>query len=97
MADGAEHPVLGSQGPEIIDSSDAEADVADGSGDVPIRNRPRRKATEKPTGPDALRQSFSKRKKGISAKAYQLHQLTDAKVALFVVNDKGSSWAYATP
>uniref|UniRef100_A0A061RI69 Transcription factor-like protein n=1 Tax=Tetraselmis sp. GSL018 TaxID=582737 RepID=A0A061RI69_9CHLO len=80
------------------EASEPEAEDAVGdSSAVPSRNRPRRKATEKPNGADALRQSFSKRKKGLAAKAYQLHRLTDARVALFVVNDKGSSWAYSTP
>lgn len=91
--------------PEEVAAPVGDGDTSEGEGEgggdtqaeVPVRNRPRRKATEKPTGPDALRQSFSKRKKGIAAKAYQLNRLTDAKVALFVVNDKGSSWAYATP
>jgi len=48
-------------------------------------------------GSDQIRQAFSKRKKGLVLKSYQLFRLTDAKVFMFVVNDKGSSWAYATP
>ena len=86
---------------EVDEIGEDETGAIDGTGGdpsaLPVKNRPRRKATEKPTGPDALRQSFSKRKKGITAKAYQLNRLTGAKVALFVVNEKGSSWAYATP
>lgn len=79
---------------------------------------------------DQKRQAFSKRKRGLVLKSYQLYKLTDAKVSLvncaqrpqgihcwacctrgnrtdrllccsqvfmFVVNDKGSSWAYASP
>ncbi|GFH08974.1 hypothetical protein HaLaN_04027, partial [Haematococcus lacustris] len=57
----------------------------------------RRKATQKPVGPDQKRQAFSKRKRGIVLKAYQLYKLTDAKVFMFVVNDKGASWSYASP
>ncbi|BDA45475.1 probable serum response factor homolog B at N-terminal half [Coccomyxa sp. Obi] len=61
------------------------------------RNRARRKASEKPVGSSQIRQSFSKRKRGIAQKAYQLFKITDAKVFLFCANDKGASWAYATP
>ncbi|EIE20227.1 hypothetical protein COCSUDRAFT_67545 [Coccomyxa subellipsoidea C-169] len=61
------------------------------------RNRSRRKASEKPVGSSQVRQSFSKRKRGIAQKAYQLFKITDAKVFLFVANDKGASWGYATP
>ena len=79
------------------DGEDAQAPTDGDVATVPVRNRPRRKATEKPEGADAVRQSFSKRKKGLAAKAYQLNALTGAKVAVFVVNEKGSSWAYSTP
>ncbi len=95
-------------------------------------------------GASQIRQSFSKRKRGIAQKAYQLHKITDAKVCiysslsvtqcmyansccgagsaeydspfsgmgpsnltlsrciglqvfLFLANEKGASWAYATP
>eukprot|EP00798_Chlamydomonas_sp_ICE-L_P006195 gene6195-2814_t len=61
------------------------------------KTKPRRKASQKPVGSDQKRQAFSKRKKGIVLKAYQLYKLTDSKVFLFIANDKGSSWAYATP
>jgi hypothetical protein len=84
-----------------------------------------------PQGSDQIRQAFSKRKKGLVLKAFQLNALTDAKVGgcgaaalpgadlviraawppltcpphpnpcpqvfMFIVNDKGTSWAYATP
>lgn len=50
-----------------------------------------------PQGSDQIRQAFSKRKKGLVLKSYQLFRLTDARVFLFIANDKGSSWAYATP
>lgn len=33
-------------------------------------------------GASQIRQSFSKRKRGIAQKAYQLHKITDAKVGL---------------
>ncbi|KAJ9519590.1 hypothetical protein QJQ45_013393 [Haematococcus lacustris] len=62
----------------------------------------RRKATQKPVlltctwlhaeiachrqGPDQKRQAFSKRKRGIVLKVF-----------MFVVNDKGASWSYASP
>ncbi len=32
-------------------------------------------------GASQIRQSFSKRKRGIAQKAYQLHKITDAKVS----------------
>lgn len=50
-----------------------------------------------PQGSDQKRQAFSKRKRGLVLKAYQLYKLTDAKVFMFLVNDKGSTWAYSTP
>jgi len=81
----------------VVVGGGEESSHEEGDEGVPTRNRPRRKATEKPTGADAQRQSFSKRKKGLAAKAYQLHRLTEAKVAVFIVNEKGSSWAYASP
>ena len=31
-------------------------------------------------GTDQIRQAFSKRKRGLALKCYQLHKLTDAKV-----------------
>ena len=34
-------------------------------------------------GASQIRQSFSKRKRGIAQKAYQLHKITDAKASLF--------------
>mmetsp|Transcript_24396 Transcript_24396/g.67812 ORF Transcript_24396/g.67812 Transcript_24396/m.67812 type:complete len:346 (+) Transcript_24396:862-1899(+) len=86
-----------SEGEHGAEEGAAPATAPDDANAVPVKNRPRRKATEKPAGPDAVRQSFSKRKKGLAAKAYQLNGLTGAKVAVFVVNEKGSSWAYATP
>eukprot|EP00884_Botryococcus_braunii_P012088 jgi/Botrbrau1/20880/Bobra.0135s0013.2 len=61
------------------------------------RHKSRRKASEKPKGPDQIRQAFSKRKRGLALKAYQLFKITDSKVFFFIMNDKGSSWAYATP
>ncbi|KAL6756989.1 hypothetical protein V8C86DRAFT_1736425 [Haematococcus lacustris] len=65
--------------------------------DADYKSKPRRKATQKPVGSDQKRQAFSKRKRGIVLKAYQLYKLTDAKVFMFVVNDKGTSWSYASP
>lgn len=61
------------------------------------RHKSRRKACERPQGADQIRQAFSKRKKGIILKAYQLSRLTDAKVFVFIANEKGSSWAYGSP
>jgi hypothetical protein len=89
-------PGFGRSASDVSDNGDAVGGES-GHSSIPVRNRPRRKSTEKPAGQDALRQSFSKRKKGMAAKAYQLSRLTNAKVAIFVVNEKGSSWAYATP
>ncbi len=37
-------------------------------------------ATQKPVGSDQKRQAFSKRKRGLVLKAYQLYKLTDSKV-----------------
>lgn len=64
---------------------------------VDYKRMPRRKATQRPVGNDQKRQAFSKRKRGMVQKAYQLHKLTDAKVFVFIANEKGSTWAYATP
>ncbi|KAK9829941.1 hypothetical protein WJX72_008769 [[Myrmecia] bisecta] len=64
---------------------------------LPRLNRPRRKATERPETGGQVRQAFSKRKKGLVTKAYQLHKKTDAKVFIFMMNNKGASWAYASP
>ncbi|KAK9842354.1 hypothetical protein WJX81_008159 [Elliptochloris bilobata] len=61
------------------------------------RNKARRKATEKPVGTAQIRQSFAKRKRGLTQKAYQLHKIADAKVFMFCISEKGESWAYATP
>ncbi|KAL0033600.1 hypothetical protein WJX79_006920 [Trebouxia sp. C0005] len=61
------------------------------------KHKPRRKATERPMGTDQIRQAFSKRKRGLALKCYQLHKLTDAKVFCFIMKEKGTSWAYATP
>ncbi|GLC55155.1 hypothetical protein PLESTB_000949800 [Pleodorina starrii] len=61
------------------------------------KGKSRRKACEKPEGSDQKRQAFSKRKRGLILKSYQLYKLTDARVFVFIVNDKGSSWAYASP
>ncbi|GLI62920.1 MADS-box transcription factor, partial [Volvox africanus] len=64
---------------------------------VKSKGKSRRKACEKPEGSDQKRQAFSKRKRGLILKSYQLYKLTDARVFVFIVNDKGSSWAYASP
>ncbi|KAJ9511198.1 hypothetical protein QJQ45_013245 [Haematococcus lacustris] len=50
--------------------------------DADYKSKPRRKATQKPV----KRQAFSKRKRGIVLKVF-----------MFVVNDKGTSWSYASP
>jgi len=79
---------------------DEDSDSDDGASNKKYQDykcKPRRKATQKPVGADQKRQAFSKRKRGIVLKAYQLYKLTDAKVFMFVVNDKGSSWSYASP
>lgn len=44
------------------------------------KRRSRRKASERPRGADRVRQAFSKRKKGLVLKSYQLCSITDAKV-----------------
>ncbi len=35
-------------------------------------------------GPDQIRQAFSKRKRGLTLKAYQLHKITDSKVGIVI-------------
>ncbi|KAF6263612.1 hypothetical protein COO60DRAFT_1667179 [Scenedesmus sp. NREL 46B-D3] len=72
-------------------------DSEDEMGPAQHKAKPRRKSHQRPQGSDQIRQAFSKRKKGLVLKAYQLNALTDAKVFMFITNDKGTSWAYATP
>nr|ADF43146.1 MADS2p [Chlamydomonas reinhardtii] len=79
------------------DDSDEDSDENKGKVPVKSKGKSRRKASEKPEGSDQKRQAFSKRKRGLILKSYQLFKLTDAQVFVFIVNDKGSSWAYASP
>lgn len=90
---GAAAPQTSERAEETVEK-DTEAED-DAKSDA--RKKPRRKATQKAAdGPDKS-QAFSKRKRGITLKAYQMYQTTGAKVFTFVTNDKGNSWAYATP
>lgn len=40
------------------------------------------KGCSRKQGPDQIRQAFSKRKRGLALKAYQLYKITDSKVRL---------------
>ena len=52
-------------------------------------------------GTDQIRQAFSKRKRGLALKCYQLHKLTDAKVSTFQKYNWGWQqlpiWPYQCP
>lgn len=86
------------EAPESVSTeSGSESDCDQQTKVASYKSKPRRKATQRPVGSDQKRQAFSKRKRGLVLKSYQLYKLTDAKVFVFVVNDKGSSWAYASP
>eukprot|EP00775_Hariotina_reticulata_P012112 gene12112-12251_t len=82
--------------PPSLEDDESDEEICP-SGTAAHRAKPRRKSHQRPQGSDQVRQAFSKRKKGLVLKAYQLSALTDAKVFMFIVNDKGTSWAYATP
>lgn len=82
---------------EDEEEDDGAANAAKTAKVVNYKSKPRRKATQRPVGSDQKRQAFSKRKRGMVQKSFQLYKLTDAKVFIFIANDKGTTWAYSTP
>nr|ADI46960.1 MADS2m [Volvox carteri f. nagariensis] len=64
------------------EGSETEDESEGAKGKIAFKNKgkSRRKASEKPEGSDQKRQAFSKRKRGLILKSYQLYKLTDARI-----------------
>ena len=86
------------------DDDEAEAEAAEDGPSEPAAKKPRpgghgRRKIEIEYIEDKIRRhiTFSKRKAGISKKAYELSRLTGAQVLLLISSERGQIYSFATP